>query len=218
MKQPQVKEMTETRQIYETSPITKDTIEATVKAIKTFESSKKFKEEELEELAKKAILLQKTSDENWLILELDNFHDNKKNEEEKEKLKQIKPSEPVLIKGQKDLEDVVEKHTVWINSILGTGNLLNGSRANLSSADLAGLSLENCNLSCANLDGASLIGAKLVKVNLSKASFKKTSLEGAHIQNCVFHKADLKGADFREADIMDTNFTDEQKKEAEGLF
>lgn len=198
--------------------LTKENLSATILAIKTFEESKKFKDEELETLAEKAILLQKTSDSDWLISELVNFHDNQKKEEENQKVKLIKPSKPVKIKDGKDLKKVLDAHKTWMDSVLNFGDISSGTRANLSSADLSGMTLEDVHLNCANLNGASFIGAKLNKVTFSRASLKKTSFQGAIIKNCTFHKTDLEGADFTEADITDSSFTDEQKKTAFGLF
>ena len=200
------------------SSVTDENISITVKAIKSFEEAKKFKDLELEELARKALLLQKTSDKDWLLSELSNFHENKKKEEEKEKVKKIKPTSPIEIKSPQDLEKVFKEHTLWMDSILSTGEMGSGTRANLKSADLAGFTLSDCNLSCANLNGVSFIGAKLNGVNFSRASLKKSSFEGASITNCSFHQTELKEADFRDADLSDTSFTEEQKKEAFGLF
>lgn len=200
------------------SPITTENLSITIKAIQSFEEAKKFKETEIEELARKAILLQKVSDKEWLLEELANFHDNKKKEEEKEKVKQIKPTSPVTITEPKDLDEVFEKHEIWMNSILSSGEIGDGQRANLSGANLAGFTLEESNLSCANLNEASFIGAKLTGLNFARTSLKKASFEGATITACNFYQADLEGADFREADLADTDFSEEQKKEALGLF
>lgn len=198
--------------------VTTESLNLTVEAIKSFKESETLKEEELEEVARKALLLHRISDQEWLLSELLNFHENKKQEEEKEKAKQIKPTEPVKVENQEQLNEVLQKHSEWIEGVLGTGTLEAGLRANLTEANLAGMTLENCTLSCAKLDGASFIGSKLIKVNFSRATLIKTSFEGAHIEDCKFHKAELEETDFREADLVDTDFTDEQKQKALGLF
>ena len=113
------------------SPITTENLSITIEAIKGFEEAKTFKESEIEELARKALLLQKVSDKDWLLNELAHFHENKKKDEEKEKVKQIKPTSPVEIKEAKDLDEVLEKHRTWMDSILSTGNMGEGLRANL---------------------------------------------------------------------------------------
>jgi len=142
----------------------------------------------------------------------------KKEQEAREKVSSIQPSMPVLIENEKDLEEVLKKHTLWMKSILGDEELGEGVRANLKGANLAGFILEGCNLSCANLDGVSFIGAKLVDINFTGASLQKTSLQGASLKNCKFHHSRLLEADFTEADISDCFFSEEQKEHAIGLF
>ena len=200
------------------SPITKENLSITMEAIRKFEEANKFKDNEIEELSRKALLLQKVSDKEWLLEELSNFHENKKKDEEKEKVKQIKPTCPVTIKNLKDLDEVLKKHKIWMDSILNSGEIGTGTRANLNGADLAGLTLTESNLTCSSLNEASFIGAKLSGVNFSRASLKKASFEGATIINCNFHQADLEDADFRESDLLDTEFSEDQKKRALGLF
>ena len=142
----------------------------------------------------------------------------KKEQEAREKVSAIQPSVPVLIENEKDLDEVLKKHTLWMKSILGDEELGEGVRANIKGANLAGFTLEACNLSCANLEGVSFIGAKLVDVNFTGASLQKAFLQGAVLKNCNFHHSRLLEADFTESDIADCFFSEEQKKDAIGLF
>lgn len=202
----------------QTDQLSKEVLKPIISAIKSFDASQKLKEEELEELAKKAFLLQKTSNKEWLVFELENFHENKKKEQQKEEVKLIKPSKPVVVKSQEDLDQVVSRHEFWIDSILSPQKSEEGVRANLSSANLAGLKVENKNLSCASCNQTSFIGAKLVGLNFSRASLVGANMQGALIKNCNFNKTNLTETDFREADIVDCEFDDTQKKGAIGLL
>src|SRR5947199_9214334 len=85
-----------------------------------------------------------------------------------------------------DLQEILRKHSVWLNSLgasgtqaslagakLGGANL---SEADLSEADLTGADLIDANLSGADLTGADLSDADLTNADLGRALLQPKSL------------------------------------------
>ena len=85
---------------------------------------------------------------------------------------------------QVELDQVLRKHSLWLEP-----GGVQGARADLSGASLTGADLFRANLSHADLTGADLTCADLFHANLSHADLTGASLSGASL----FH-ANLTGA------------------------
>ena len=201
-----------------TVEISQKDLDLILSTIKSFPESEKLKNEELEKIARKALETGETSSEEWLKNQLENFHTIEKEELKKEEVQLIKPSEPLVIETQGDLDEAINQHKIWIEGLMQRVTLSEGKRANLSQANLAGMTLEKINLSCASLNNTSFLGAKLIEVNFSGATLNEANFQGATLQNCQFKRAKLIKTDFRDAEINLCEFTEEQKEKALGLF
>ena len=80
---------------------------------------------------------------------------------------------------QLELNEIIEKHKMWLNN--KGGERANLSGANLSGANLSGADLSRANLNCANLRGANLRGADL---DYSAWPLWCGSLK-AHVDDCI---------------------------------
>lgn len=201
-----------------TVEITEKDLNIILSTIQSFPGSEKLQKEDLEKIARRALETNNTSSEEWLKHQLANFQNIEKEELKKEEVKLIKPSEPLLVNSQKELDEALELHKIWIEGLLQRTTLTEGKRANLSQANLNGLTIEKVNLSCASFNETSFIGAKITEVNFSGASINEANFQGALIKSCVFKKTKMLKADFREAEISDCEFTESQKEQAVGLF
>ena len=105
-----------------------------------------------------------------------------------------------------ELNDILEKHKLWLNNEAG------GERADLSGADLSGVDLSGADLRWADLSGADLSGADLRRADLRWADLSKADLSGAdlrraNLNHADLNKADLSGADLSEADLSDADLS-----------
>jgi hypothetical protein len=87
-----------------------------------------------------------------------------------------------------ELTQVIEDHTLWLNSDGKEGYraILRGANlegVNMSYANLTYANLEGANLRCANLDGANLSYANLDDANLSRANLYGANLKGANLDD-----------------------------------
>lgn len=111
----------------------------------------------------------------------------------------------------KNLKNILENHTKWLNN----GD---GARACLSETDLRGADLCNANLRTAELSGANLSKADLFRADLRRADLYGANLYGADLRNANLRMADLRradltkatltGADLRDADLRNTILPD----------
>jgi len=98
-----------------------------------------------------------------------------------------------------DLMDVLERHSLWLES---AGK--EGERANLRWANLRGADLSGADLSWADLRGADLRGADLSWANLRWADLRWANLRGADLSGADLSWADLREANLRGADLWGT--------------
>ena len=141
----------------------------------------------------------------------------------------IKISEPCLIQSQEELDNVIQQHEIWIESVLSVKGEVVGSRANFEGMTISGFDFTGANLSCANFKSSTAIGAKFNGANLSKANFELANLSGSDFSNAKLRKvnfkdadlteietldADLKGANFEGTALERTNKDSEQSKES----
>ena len=96
--------------------------------------------------------------------------------------------------------DILAKHTEWVNS-----HGVKGVRANLSGADLSGADLKGANLRGADLWCASLWNANLRGANLGCTNLGCADLSGADLRGAILEGADLRSADLNDADLTYTN-------------
>ena len=103
--------------------------------------------------------------------------------------------------SREKLNDVLEKHKLWLDTDGG-----DGERADLSYTDLRYVDLSCANLSCANLEGANLADADLRYADLFCTDLGGANLSGACLvfarSICTnLHDANLAGADLRGVDL-----------------
>ena len=105
-----------------------------------------------------------------------------------------------------DLQKILNKHILWIESDGNMGiranlSMTNLSRTNLSGANLSMTNLSRTNLSGANLSKANLSGANLSGANLSKANLSGANLSGADLYGAALSGTNLSGANLSGADL-----------------
>lgn len=120
---------------------------------------------------------------------------------------EIPVSLPMSVTCRSDLDEILENHKGWLESVLNPSKRIAGGRANLKNADLSGFDLTGVNLSGATLEHAKLIGANLTKANLTAANLSHADLQGAKLVGTKLKRAILDYADFRDADLIDVDLT-----------
>jgi uncharacterized protein YjbI with pentapeptide repeats len=105
-----------------------------------------------------------------------------------------------------DLDKILERHKLWVESGGKSGSLAALSDADLSGAilvstDLQGAFLSSAKLREANLIGADLIGADLSGADLTGAQLASAFLEGANLRGAILRGAHLDGDDLSGADL-----------------
>ena len=91
---------------------------------------------------------------------------------------------------QKALNEILEKHKLWLNSEDG------GEQADLRSANLS-----SANLGSADLRSADLRSAHLRSADLRSADLRSANLRYADLRSANLRSADLRFADLRSADL-----------------
>ena len=198
-----------TEQMESPAQIPEEAVQAVVAAIKELEEAKDIPEEMLVELAANAISQDLLHDKEWLINELSsiktqillNPEANKEN-----KILEIQIEDIPQISSQEELDEVVKKHQIWMESVINPRRAIASGRAVLRGCNLSGLSLKNANLSCADFSGAQMVGCTLTGGNFSRAKFLDTNLQGADMRNAKFKSTDFKGADLRDCDTEGAEF------------
>src|SRR6266542_382379 len=80
-----------------------------------------------------------------------------------------------------DLEEILQKHRQWIESLKKSGTQADLSKTSLFKANLSNANLSEANLSNANLGSANPSNAKLTGADLSYAILFGTNLNGAAV-------------------------------------
>lgn len=109
----------------------------------------------------------------------------------------------------KELEQVLEKHELWLENKRG------GVRANLGDADLRGLDLYNANLRDADLHNADLYNANLSSVNLRGTNLRDANLCNVVLWNAKLRRADLRNADLSGADLRNADLNSADLRNAD---
>ena len=109
---------------------------------------------------------------------------------------------------QTELNKILEKHKLWIESNGVQGNCANLRDADLNGANLTGADLLGAYLKGANLKGANLWGANLRRANLTGANLTRANLHGADLTRADLTGANLTGADLTRAILKDANLKD----------
>jgi len=128
--------------------------------------------------------------------------------EEEREYREISPEE---------LEEILEKHKLWIETERKEGKHADLSRATLKYVNLSGAILKDANLigaklgeadlSWANLESADLSGAELRFADLNGAVLKFASLNGAKLLLADLRGANLENAELRVAHLGYANLT-----------
>ena len=122
---------------------------------------------------------------------------------------------------QKDLQEFLENHRLWLVS--GAGECADLSGANLAGANFAGANLRRAYLINARLEGAdfsyaSLEGADLSYASLEGADLSGVDLGGANLYCADLREADISGADLGGADLRGANLSDVKYNENTSFF
>ena len=97
---------------------------------------------------------------------------------------------------REELQAILEKHKLWLNS-----SDKEGERANLRGAGLQGVDLRGADLGGADLQEADLQRAYLQRADLQGANLRGADLQGADLREADLWGADLEGAYLRGADL-----------------
>ena len=106
---------------------------------------------------------------------------------------------------QKDLNNILELHTLWLRSCRTQGSRAYLRSADLRSADLGDANLRGAYLTNAYLGGADLRSADLTNANLGGANLTNANLGGAYLANANLTNANLQGANLRGANLRGAN-------------
>lgn len=142
-----------------------------------------------------------------------------------------------------DLDGIVEKHRLWLESKGSEGERAILDGLNLVGADLSGKNLNNaslreCDLSDADcseaiLDGCDLrqtilSGARMEDCNLSVSKLRhakmdlcllsRANLRGADLAGVTFRGANVEAVDFTGANLLETDFSEVDLKGTQGLM
>jgi uncharacterized protein YjbI with pentapeptide repeats len=130
----------------------------------------------------------------------------------------LRSPDEIIIQG-KTLREILDKHTIWLNTDGKKGERANLSGANLSGANLSRADLTEAKLSGADLSGTILIKAKLIGADLYEAYFigadlYKANLSGADLNLANLYKAFLAKANLSKANLVYANLTGANLSEA----
>jgi len=102
---------------------------------------------------------------------------------------------------KEDLDKILQKHNLWVESDKKEGNRAELSGAKPERANLIGVNLSGADLSGAILSMAYIIGANLSHANLSRAELIWADLSGANLSEAILSGAILKMATLSGADL-----------------
>jgi uncharacterized protein YjbI with pentapeptide repeats len=98
----------------------------------------------------------------------------------------------------KPLNEVLTRHTLWIDS-----DGVEGARAILQGMDLQGMDLQGMDLQEVNLQNTDLRGAILCNAYMWGAALQNANMQGANLQGANLWRASLQGADLLNANLTD---------------
>ncbi|PJB71473.1 MAG: pentapeptide repeat-containing protein [Alphaproteobacteria bacterium CG_4_9_14_3_um_filter_47_13] len=115
---------------------------------------------------------------------------------------------------QRELEDIIKKHTIFLKGIRGGARAVLKFRdmsglkfqgADLSQADFTGSILQGADLSWGTFTGASFFASDLRNACLVQGDFSRADFRGACVSGADLTGADLEKADLREGKVMERN-------------
>lgn len=118
----------------------------------------------------------------------------------------ITPSAPVLVQCREELDPILQRHRLWIDSVLNPSSSIAGGRANLCGSDLSGFDLSGFDLRGANLSKCLMRGTLLRATLLTGANLSESDLQGADLRDAKLRRANLERADLRSADLDGVDF------------
>jgi hypothetical protein len=92
---------------------------------------------------------------------------------------------------KQDIQQILDKHELWLKT-----NHAEGERANLSGSDLSDADLGHADLRCANLSGSDLSGSDLRYANLRCANLSGSDLRYANLKGANLKGANISGSVF----------------------
>jgi len=122
----------------------------------------------------------------------------------------IPVSKPIKVETMDDIQQAVDRHADWIESVINPRSTIVGGRANFRGAELSGYNLAGVDLRGANFSGCTLRGTVLSGANLNGANFSGAVLTGADLRGAKLRRANLDGTDLRGADWDGADFTGAQ--------
>jgi uncharacterized protein YjbI with pentapeptide repeats len=109
--------------------------------------------------------------------------------------------------NKEELNEVLAKHKLWLESEGAEGEQADFSDAYLYRADLSYAILEGANLSDAYLYRADLSYANLSRVDLSHANLSRATLSYANLSNAILEGVNLSHADLSRVDLSHVNLS-----------
>ncbi|MFK7872546.1 MAG: pentapeptide repeat-containing protein [Oligoflexales bacterium] len=162
------------------------------------EEAPELTEEQLREVALKAVDEGQLHNRDWLTEEIA----KQRRSLIPEPPSSIPVNEVCEIKTIEELQAVIARHKAWMEAVL-SGKGPSEGRAVFRHTNLDGYDFKGSNLSCADFRYASVIGANFEGCNLSRAKF-----DGACLRSANFSHTQLKGASFQGTDLRGVSFVD----------
>ena len=106
---------------------------------------------------------------------------------------------------REDLNDVLEKHKLWLDTDGGDGEKADLRYTDLQGFTLARVNLAGADLSYTNLQNTKLWFARLAGADMTGSHMAGSSLTNAELATTNLHKVNLEGADLRGARLAYSN-------------
>ena len=115
--------------------------------------------------------------------------------------------------SEKKIQEILNKHRVWIESNGNSGKKGDFSNLNLKGVNFRGLDLSYCQFQRSNLEQANLGGANLSFTNLSFADLQQANLGGAtiieaNLTNANLSRTKLGATNFFKSNLSNVNFAE----------
>ena len=126
---------------------------------------------------------------------------------------EIPVSKPQKINTQEELNEIIQKHNLWLESVLNPFKKIISGRANLHDSKLHAVDLRGVNLS----------GATLINIEFSNSDLSNANFTGADLSYSCFKETKINGAIFKKANLNytifeNTELTEEQLKSAKSTY